>query len=172
AAYLTAYALRLSLMTRETKSRDRAGRGDWFLVEMMITAAALFLCALGSGLSLTLAGTPHPEPIKLTPLLAGFAYGYALINGTLIYLDWRENAHSITINRSASLISGICASIIGFAFFGLAWPSTDQWILASLTISALLILGWETLSKQGPPLQKLGTQKRHRVSLRDQRRRH
>lgn len=148
AVYLMAYAVRLSLMTRDTKTRDRASRGDWFLVEMIITAVTLVLCGLCSVLSLLLTGALRFEQVHLAPLIAGFAYGYALINGTLIYLDWRENAHSIMINRSASLISGFMASIIGFAYFGLTWPSMDQWILASLTICGLSVLGWETIMTQ------------------------
>ena len=148
AVYLMAYAVRLSLMTRDTKTHDRASRGDWFLVEMIITAVTLVLCSFYASISLILTENVRLAQVQLAPLIAGFAYGYALIIGTLIYLDWRENAHSIMINRSASLISGFMASIIGFAYFGLTWPSMDQWIIASLTICALSVLGWETIMTQ------------------------
>jgi len=148
ALYLMAYAVRLSLMTRDTKNRDRASRGDWFLVAMIITAVALVLCSFYAGLSLILTENVRLAQVQLAPLIAEFAYGHALINGTLIYLDWRENAHSIMINRSASLISGFLASIIGFLCFSLSWPETDQWVLAVITSSALAVLGFDTLQKQ------------------------
>ena len=58
------------------------------------------------------------------------------------------NAHSIMINRSASLISGFLASIIGFLYYDLAWPNSDQWLLAGFTSGALIILGFDTLRRQ------------------------
>lgn len=151
AAYLIAYAVRLSLMTRQTKDRDRAARGDWFLVEMVITAVALSIVAVGAILASTQAVQLDISLSDLPPLVAGVAYGYALVNGTLIYLDWRENAYSITINRSASLISGLAASLIGFAFFDLGWPASDQWVLACLMACALVALGFETRSTKRRP---------------------
>ncbi|MEO1305430.1 MAG: hypothetical protein AAFV37_10665 [Pseudomonadota bacterium] len=144
--YLAAYAVRLALMTHQTKNRDRAARGDWFLVEMMMTALALAVVCLIIFVGLASTNQLSTLTFQMPSIIAGLAYGYALVNGTLIYLDWRENAHSVSINRAASLVAGLGASLIGSVAFGFMWPSSDQWVLAALTASALVILGWETLT--------------------------
>ena len=142
--YLTGYGVRLSLMTAHTKTRNRAMRGDWFIVEMSVTLVGLAL----AGLAALVLSVDRFETVDFrlvgTACLAGIAYGQALVHGTLIYLDWRENAFSITVNRSSSLLAGLAASLAGSMLFGMTWPAMGEWILATLTALALLVLGFDT----------------------------
>lgn len=142
--YLLAYGVRLWLMTRHAKTRNRASRGDWFLVEMSVAMAGLAVVSLVA-LALSVERS-SPIDLHLTggALLAGLAYGQALVHGTLIYLDWRENAYSIAVNRSASLIAGLVASLAGSILFAMAWPPAGEWVLAMMTALALFVLGDET----------------------------
>lgn len=137
-AYLIGYGFRLALMTRHTKSKDRAIRGDWFVVEISMVTAALIIFGTGSGIASFEFRGPSWDMVAAT--MSGAAYAYALINGTLIYLDWRENAHSVTINRSTSLLSGVAASLIGWAAFGIDMPAAKEWVLAGFMGLALAIL--------------------------------
>lgn len=137
--YLMGYAVRLGLMTRHTKSEDRAVRGNWFIAETSMVAAALVLIGASAGF------TGHSfielsRPGLFAAVVSGAAYAYALINGTLIYLDWRNNAHSVTINRSTSLLSGVAASLAGWALLDMDIPATREWMLAAFMGVALLIL--------------------------------
>jgi len=146
--YLLGYAIRLALMSRYTKSRDRALRGDWFVVEMAIVTIALAAVGLGALPSLVVLSGARGELVSvLASFTAGAAYSYALINGTLIYLDWRANVRSVTINRATSLASGVVASLLGAAFLSLDVPGAGEWMLAIFMISALTVLAREPASE-------------------------
>lgn len=151
AGYLSAYAVRLTLMTRYTKTTERAIRGDWFIAEMAVVAIALLIVVLAT-FGLRLAGDDRlfsaPAAFMIASITAGAAYGYALINGTLIYLDWRENARSVTINRATSLISGVVASLLGWACLGFDLPAPREWLLAAFMVLALVVLANESRAKR------------------------
>ncbi|MEM1390059.1 MAG: hypothetical protein AAGG45_03180 [Pseudomonadota bacterium] len=154
--YLTGYAVRLSLMTRYAKTPVRSARGDWFMIEVQITA---FVMLLISTLMLAQRLTSSPDFIlrewqALTAsLLCGLAYGYAFVHGTLIYLDWRDNVRAVTINRSASLLAGVMASLIGWALLGMNMPTFREWMLAGFMAVALFIMGADSLKPifKSPP---------------------
>ncbi|MEM1086623.1 MAG: hypothetical protein AAGH90_02770 [Pseudomonadota bacterium] len=146
--YLTGYAIRLSLMTRYAKTPVRSARGDWFIVEVQITAGVLLLVGL-----VALSASTVTQPVWLSldgqilgaALICGLAYGYAFTNGTLIYLDWRENVRAVTINRSASLLAGVAASLIGWAILAMPMPAGREWVLAAFMVAALVIMGTDSL---------------------------
>ncbi len=139
AMYMLAYGLRLGLMARFTKSRDRRIRGDWFIIEMTGVAAGACLVLLTALLL--------RWPVSWTPqaVLAGFGYGAALVYGTLVYLDWSETTRSVVINRATSLIAGCIASLMGALWFGLARPPPAEWLLAGLFALAIAVQAyWRT----------------------------
>ncbi|MEL7231537.1 MAG: hypothetical protein AAGJ85_03390 [Pseudomonadota bacterium] len=155
-AYLLGYAIRLSLMTRYAKTPKRSARGDWFIVEAQITATAMLVVGTLTAMTATVG-----EPARIldqwqmlaVSLVAGLAYGYAFVNGTLIYLDWRENVRAVTINRSASLLAGVAASLIGWAALNMPMPALREWGLAAFMVAALIIMGADTLrtKAKSPP---------------------
>lgn len=137
--YLISYGIRLSLMATHTKSLDRAVRGDWFVIEISLVLTALLLFGIFGGITQASLALQSPSAL-ITAAVSGAAYAYALINGTLIYLDWRENAHSVTVNRSTSLLSGVAASLLGWALLDFGMPAFREWALAACMALALIVL--------------------------------
>ncbi|MEM7491971.1 MAG: hypothetical protein AAF296_01230 [Pseudomonadota bacterium] len=152
--YLIGYAIRLSLMTKYAKTPVRSARGDWFIIEVQITALAM----LAIGAVVAIANLSSNLILRewqtlFAALVCGLAYGYAFIHGTLIYLDWRENLRAVTINRSASLLAGVAASLVGWAALGMDMPPAREWTLAGFMMLALFIMGTDSLRSKikSPP---------------------
>lgn len=148
--YFAGYVIRLSLMTKHAKIPVRSTRGDWFIAEVKISAIAL-ICFAGLSFARQLVFDYQAVFIEWrtigVAISCGLAYGYAFVNGTLIYLDWRENVRAVTINRSASLLAGVAASLIGWAFLDMPIPDLREWGLALFMALALLIMGAESLGR-------------------------
>lgn len=140
--YLLAYFVRLGLMTRFAKTEERAPRGDWFIVETGMVAAASLVVALAS--LVWSVDTPDAMRVSMVGAFAGATYGLAFVQGTLIYLDWRENTLAVGVNRSASLLAGMGASLVGAVMFGFPLPASPEWIAAALVLCALGFLGVRT----------------------------
>ncbi|MEM6497656.1 MAG: hypothetical protein AAF709_13130 [Pseudomonadota bacterium] len=152
--YLISYAIRLSLMTRHAKTPVRSARGDWFIIEVQVTAIAMLVIG-----AVAVIANLNPNLILrewqtlFAASVCGLAYGYAFIHGTLIYLDWRENLRAVTINRSASLLAGVVASLLGWAALGMDMPAAREWTLAGFMVLALFIIGTDSLKStvKNPP---------------------
>lgn len=154
--YFTGYIIRLSLMTKYAKIPVRSTRGDWLVAEVKISGLALIYFAVASFVRQLV--LDHQAVIIEwrtigIAIICGLAYGYAFVNGTLIYLDWHENVRAVTINRSASLLAGVVASLVGWAFLEMPMPAGREWGLAGFMIIALLIVGAESLKSEekSPP---------------------
>lgn len=135
-AYLAAYALRLPRMTKCAKVDDTATTRGWFLGEMTVALIVQLLLPLLA--ALTPAGARIRDGLTSLPpagLLIGVLYGLLYFFGTSVYLDRRENTFCIPLNRGASLLAGIAATI---AIAGTI-PASEL-AGASLVIAALLFL--------------------------------
>jgi hypothetical protein len=137
-AYLAAYAVRLPQMTNCAKVAEQEPTRSWFLGEMIVALAVQLLLPLGMALLPGTAGAQLRNGITgidATGLFVGALYGLLYFFGTSVYLDRRENSFCIPLNRGASLLAGIAATVaIGTA------PTPAELAAASLVIGALLFL--------------------------------
>lgn len=168
--YLAGYVFRLQYMTRIAKSTSQETNYRFFVEEMLVAMVAIMilpflfpLIGYGNGISdLVNVGTVFTNPNVLLPaLLIGALYGCLYLFGTRIYLNRRENTFCIPINRCASLLAGVVASL------ALGWIMGDEFVtpfqLASagilmvailfLAVPALIkLLGWSSKNEQSPLL--------------------
>jgi protein-tyrosine-phosphatase len=164
AAYLLGYCVRIPNMTAIAKAPDRAINARYFHEETLVAAMALTgvpaLCLLiGDGpiLAELRAGftTFFADPLVVPALIIGVLYACLYVFGTGIYLDHRENAYCIPLNRCSSLLSGVVAS------FGLTWflgwkpPSGYQIAGAVVILAALAFLMVSTLRDSRPAMRGL-----------------
>ncbi|MEM9169224.1 MAG: hypothetical protein AAGC56_06180 [Pseudomonadota bacterium] len=143
-AYLLAYAVRLSVMSREAK-RDRPGARAAFAAaefrwaSVFLLTAGLSLAALAAATTTTTTTTTMTAAggwsIAAHGASGGVAYAAVLFAGTLIYLDPREHSFTIPVNRGAGLAGGAAGAVVGGAFGLVASPS---W--AELTSAAVILL--------------------------------
>lgn len=138
-AYLAAYAIRLPVMTRCAKVAEQEPTRRWFLGEMIV--ALLVQLSLPLAGALLLPGTAGAQlrggitGMSAAGLLIGVLYGGLYFFGTSVYLDRRENTFCVPLNRGASLLAGIMATLlIGHA------PTVPELAGASLIVGALLFL--------------------------------
>ena len=147
--YLSAYFIRLSIMTRFAKSDDRKITLQYF-VEEQIVATPLLLTTLGVlaiiGGNETLTGIRHGfavllgSEILVPSLLVGIFYGALCVCTTLIFLDRRENTFCVPMHCGSSMLSGVVASYVLYLIFNQAPPSMVQLGSATLIIVSLLFL--------------------------------
>lgn len=144
AFYLAGYSIRLPTMTRLAKTKDRDCTQQYFVDEALIASATL--------LTVTLLGALLPTGsvaeqlrygfanISTAGLLAGLFYGGLHLFGTMIYLDWRENAFCISLNRCTSIFAGIVASLAVTWNWNIAAVPQSQLVAAAIMFAALLLL--------------------------------
>ncbi|HEX6160041.1 MAG TPA: hypothetical protein VF111_07730 [Thermoanaerobaculia bacterium] len=147
ALYFCGYLLRLPEMTSVAKVEDPLLTRRYFVGELTVTLPLLALfpvagALLGSeglqrGLQLLASGTPSAR----AGLVVGAIYASLYFFGTLIYLDRRENTFCISLNRGASLLSGVVASFVVANTLGLAAPGWFE-----LTSVAMVVLAFAFLS--------------------------
>jgi hypothetical protein len=144
AVYLSAYFVRLRLMSHVAKSGDRATSIRYFVEEQMVATPAIvaflvFLAVLGHGdtmLSIRAGfGALHGSGAVSAAIVIGVLSQGTGIFGALILLDGRENAFCVPVNRASSVLAGVLASA-ALAFAGLA-----QQLPASELLGAALVLG-------------------------------
>jgi len=137
-AYLACYAIRLPRMTRCAKVAEQDPTRGWFLGEMTVALAFQFLLPLVAALLPGTAGAQLRSGftgISTIGVGVGVLYGCLYFFGTSVYLDRRENTFCVPLNRGASLLAGIVATIaIGTA------PTPPELAAASLVVAALLFL--------------------------------
>ncbi len=148
-AYAGGYLVRLPRMNKLAKSGDKEETMRYFVEEQMTAMTALvampaLFALIGQGQ--TMMELRHgfttffqTGPVLMT-LMVGMFYACLCVFGTLIYLDRRENAFCIPLNRSSSLLSGIVASYILTAMLAYEPPSDYQLAGAAAIIAAILIL--------------------------------
>ena len=147
--YLAAYFMRFRLMSRKAKSDDPDVNKRYFVEEQIIAAPSLLVVL---GLVAVFGGDGIPALIRagfteissravlLPVLIVGVLSQFTGIFGSLIFLDKRDNAFCVPINRSSSILAGIVASLLLSVIFGQRLPSPHQLLGAGLIIGAILFL--------------------------------
>ena len=147
--YLASYFLRLQLMSRLAKTRDREKNLRFFVEEQMVAAPVLlvFLAAYaglddGPVANEVAAGFSSFWSRAILPhaILVGLLSQGTGIFGGLILLDPSENTFSVPVNRCSSILAGVVASLGVETFLGGAGPSAHQLGGAALIVGAILFL--------------------------------
>lgn len=142
-AYLTGYIFRLQMMTRYAKDAQESLNRRFFVAENTVAMITLTLLAIGTLFFYLINKNIHlmaffqqmvATGILWPALLIGVFYGFLGVFGSLIYLNRRENTFSIPVNRSASLLSGVFATLLLWYLFDGQTLSTVQ-IIGALTIA-------------------------------------
>lgn len=151
AFYLSGYIFRLQYMTHIAKSKDRETNYRFFVEEMLVAMAAIvlipaILALIGYGNIMQDLQTGFvtflATPIALPALGIGALYACLYIFGTRIYLNKRENTFCIPINRCASLLAGVVASLLLGVIIGESFVSSAQLLSASILVLAICFLSF------------------------------
>lgn len=149
ALYLTCYFVRLRFMSRLAKSDDLNARTRYFVEEQMVASPFLFLTLavlalinygpqmndLRVGFTSYLGG-----PFVVQTILIGILSQGTGIFGSLIFLDKRENAFCVPVNRSSSIMAGVIATYGLHYLIAPGPPDSYQLGGAGLIIGAILFL--------------------------------
>ncbi len=147
--YLTCYFVRFSFMSKLAKSDDLDVRTRYFVEEQMVASPFLFatLCVLalvdtGESLHMIHAGFTSflDGPVVKEAMLIGLLSQGTGIFGSLIFLDKRENAFCVPVNRSSSIMAGVLAAYSLHWFLDGREPDGYQLAGAGLIIGAILFL--------------------------------
>ena len=142
--YLAGYAMRLPTMTKQAKTRDRDCTQQYFVDEAIIASVTLLGVTLLAALLPT--GTVAAQlrygfaHISGAGIAGGLFYAGLHLFGTMIYLDWRENAFCISLNRCTSIFAGIVASLAVTWNWNIAAVPPSQMVAAAIMFAALLLL--------------------------------
>ena len=149
AVYLTAYFVRLRLMSHAAKSGDRAASIRYFVEEQMVATPAIvallaLLAIAGHGpvmLSIRAGfGALHGSGAVTAAVAIGALSQGTGIFGALILLDARENAFCVPVNRASSVLAGVLASA-ALAVAGLAHGLPASELLgAAFVLGAIVVL--------------------------------
>lgn len=149
AIYTIGFFLRLSMMTKVSKSGDPATVRRYFVEEKMV-ALPLSIACLGvmaasgvAGPSSELAwGFVHAwtDPALGKLLLIGAMLTVISVLSIVILLDPRENAYCIALERAASLVAGIAGSAVLAWIWGLGMPRPAEFAGGVVLIGAIGLL--------------------------------
>ena len=144
--YLGCYFTRFLIMSRTAKTKDPSTNLRYFVEEGMVSAPALLLMiaiaslvwsgangdALRSGWT-----TFYERPNWWLGLAAGvLSQGTGIFSG-LIFLDPRENAFCVPVNRVSGVLAVLGASLWLHASYGAKAPNDEEWIGAALIVLAI-----------------------------------
>lgn len=146
--YLFGYSLRLRQMNLLAKDAHEKLNRQFFVAENIVTMIALIFIML---ITLLYHLNSHhisfieyihkmvTSAVIWPALFIGVFYAALGVFGSLIYLNRRENTFSIPVNRSASLLSGIVASLILVYFFD-GYSISKVQVISALVICVALFL--------------------------------
>jgi hypothetical protein len=149
ALYLAAYFIRLRFMSRFAKSGDPNANVRYFVEEQMVATPALliFLALLALvGANETMLTIRAGFTSFLDSGVVGEAIVVGLLSqgtgifGGLILLDRRENTFCVPVNRSSSILAGVCASYALAILLGERAPHASELVGAALIVVAILFL--------------------------------
>jgi protein-tyrosine-phosphatase len=162
--YLLGYVFRLQFMTKIAKDGDKETNYKFFAEEMYIAMYTIVLLPtiwaivgfgeIGADLYSGFVDFTM-TPLVFPALAIGALYACLYVFGSRIYLNHRENTFCIPINRCASLLSGVVASLILGLITGSSFVSNTQLLSVGILGVATMflaypafakILGWQTSS--------------------------
>lgn len=147
--YTIGYFGRLAVMTRVSKSGDPDDVKRYFVEEKIVAIPlSVILLALVPMLGLGTQGSQLAfgffavwSTPQILPILALAVLLFVVsIFSAIILLDPRENSFCVPMERSASIVAGIAASIILALVWGLPMPTTTEFAGALLMIAAVVLL--------------------------------
>ncbi len=112
------------------------------VVLVLLAVGALFASGTEGFLFEVRAGFLNIWDTRIWPavIVIGICSQFTGVFGGLILLDKGENTFSVPVNRSSSIIAGVCASYALHFFFDAAAPSWYKLGGAGLIICAILFL--------------------------------
>jgi len=147
--YLTSYFIRLRFMSRLAKSGERETTLRYFVEEQMVASPAMLLLlvivalavpgSIGNAIREGFTTFLGSSVVLHAVLIGLFSQGTGIFGG-LILLDRRENTFSVPVNRSSSILAGVCASFALALTLGADYPSAHELVGAGLVITAILFL--------------------------------
>lgn len=147
--YTIGYFLRLTMMTRVSKTGDAASVRKYFVEEKVIALPAsvvilALISAAGLGdqadeLSFGFIGV-WADPVMIWLAMIAFTLTVVSVFSVIILLDARENAYCVPLERASSLIAGVAGSAILAAIWGLRAPSAAEYWGAAILIAAIVLL--------------------------------
>ncbi len=152
AVYFVSYFVRFWLMTRLAKSPDHLANRRFLIEEQMVGNALLVIGILalaakgGAGaageLRRGLLGLWGDAGLCAALLAMGLCSAGTGMFGTLVFLDPRENTFCVPLNRAASLLAGVLASLLLWALFGTSAPRAAELAGVGLVVAALAVAAW------------------------------
>ncbi len=149
AAYLGAYFFRLKIMSGTAKS-ERAAENIAFFAEEQIVGTPAVLLFLAVVAAVAPGAIADDLRAGFTTFWSSDSVGHAVIIGLcsqgtgifggLILLGPRENAFCVPVNRSSSILAGLCATIALTVWLGEPPVSAHQLAGAGLVLGAILFL--------------------------------
>ena len=155
-AYLVGYIVRFRIMSDVAKSGDSAIDRRYFAEEQITAAVGLIgICAafalIGAGPEMQALREGFTgflfTPEALLAILVGLFYASLYVFGTLIYLDPREYAWSVPVNRASSVLSAAVASYALTWLFGADVPHYSTLIAAGVVLVAIAVLSYPQLRR-------------------------
>ena len=149
AAYLTAYFIKLQLMSALAKTNEKSTTLRYFVEEQMVASPLLLLvlaalATIGIGdamMGLRIGFTTFlASPEASFAVLVGLFYAGLCICTTLIFLDRRENTFCVPMHCGSSMLSGVAATYALSFTFHQAPPSEYQLVSSGLIVMALVFL--------------------------------
>jgi protein-tyrosine-phosphatase len=153
-AYLAGYGVRFRIMSRDAKCGDVAVDRRYFAEEQATAAVVLIAtCAafalIGAGPEMQALRDGFTEflfaPAALLAVLVGLFYSTLYVFGTLIYLDPREYAWSVPVNRASSVCSAAIASYLLAWLAGAELPHPSALAAAGIVLLAIAALSYPQL---------------------------
>lgn len=147
--YTIGYFLRLYVMNLVSKDGDPAMVRRYF-VEEKIVALPIGIAVLGLISASGLGGqaselgwgfvTVWSDPVLVHLAVVAATLTILSILSIIILLDPRENAYCVPMERAASLVAGIIASVLLALLWGQTMPRTAEFIGAAILIAAITLL--------------------------------
>ena len=174
--YTLGYFIRLGVMTKIAKNGDSAMVRRYFVEEKVIAlplAVVILAIISASGL-----GSGHGElrwgfvdvwtsSAMWEIFWIGFTLTVISVVAIIILLDPRENAYCVPLERAASLVAGVGATLLLFWFWKLKEPRTAELIGAAILIAAIVMLSLAPRlfgKKEAKPVGQAGSEKGNQLN--------
>lgn len=147
--YTLGYFVRLTAMTKVSKSGDPASIRRFF-VEEKIVGLPLAIVALALVSASGIGGQSNElyygfigvwsDPVMLQIGFIGLTLTIISVFAAAILLDARENAYCVPMERAASLVAGVGGSVLLASGWGLRMPRPAELVGAAILIVAIVLL--------------------------------
>lgn len=147
--YTLGYFIRLTVMTKVSKSGDPASVRKYFVEEKVLALplsivllAILGSSGLGSQSGELTWGFIHVWYSDAIWPIAGIAFTLTIVSvfAAIILLDARENSYCVPLERASSLLAGMIAAYLLAAFWGQKAPTHAELVGAVILIAAIVML--------------------------------